>query len=155
MKKQTNKTSQPTKIYNLVISYLCSCCAKKLNDEQKAKRINIPGLKGNYSFMLNLLVAVKANGSSADFYVLQPHSEKKLKIVTASFPLKYFALNYLHPGMVRVHDSWMINLNYLYAVYKNGNLGVHYLEDTTISIGTKYKTSALEEMKKRGFMVYE
>lgn len=154
MKTQTIKTKS-TKIYNLVISYLCACCAKQLEDEQKATRINIGTNKGNQTYMANTIVAVKANGSSVNFYVLQPHSDKKLQIITASFTLKNFDLNYLHPGIVRVHDSWMVNLNYVYEVCKNGDLNVHYLEEGIITLSPTYKTKALQEMKKRGFMVYE
>ncbi len=119
-----------------------------------AARINIGTNKCNQTHTANYIVAVRANGSSADFYVLQPHSDKKLTIITASFSLKNFDLNYLHPGIVRVHDSWMVNLSYVYEVHKNGDLKVHYLEKMDITLSPSYKKSALEEMKKRGFVVY-
>lgn len=155
MKKKQTSANQPTKTYNLFISYLCACCAKLLNDEQKAARINIGTNKGNQTYTANHIIAVRANGSSADFYVLQPHSDIKMKTITASFPLKSFDLNYLHPGIVRVHDSWMVNLSYVYEVHKNGDLKVHYLEKTDITLSPTYRKTALAEMKKRGFMVYE
>lgn len=151
-KKQT--TAKPANVCNLVISYLCACCAKKLDDEQKAARINIGTNKGNHTHTANHIIAVRANGSSTNFYVLLPHSDKKLTIITASFTLKHFDLNLLHPGIVRVHDSWMVNLNFVYEVHKNGDLKVHYLNEHEITISLAYKARVLEEMKKRGFMVY-
>lgn len=147
-------TAKPAKVCNLVISYLCACCAKQLDDEQKNVRINIATNKGNQNYLANTIIAVRANGNYTNFYVLQPHCDKKLKIITASFSLKHFNLHYLHPGIVRVHDSWMINLSYVYEVCKNGDLHLHYLEDCEITLSPTYRAAALQEMKKRGFMVY-